>query len=468
MLGKLLGKLYICLTIQNTMETSQVTTAIILDLRRKKMDGTYPLKLRVINERKSNVYPISIKLNDKITINSLTLVDYDKVKGLKSPEGTVFTYKHKDTYKDIKKKLTDKEEEAIEIIKRLDYFHFDKFREEFQREETKPAGEPNNVFFQYERYIEILELNDQLGTASNYSLSCKSIKRFIKAEKGKEPTRLDFRDVTVDFLKKYENFMYNEGKDEENGKSGKSATTVSMYLRALRTIFNTAIDARVIKPEIYPFRRSISEKKKYEIPTGHKVKKALGKEDLKKLFNAKPLTPGQEKAKDFWFFSYICNGMNIKDICLLRNENIESESLNFLRAKTRNTKKSQRPIIVPLIDYSKSVIEKYWSSDPNPKAFVFSVLNISDSEQARRKRIHAFTRFINQHIKLLAESVGVTKDISTYFARHSFATQAIQNGKGFEFVGEALNHSDLRTTKDYFAGFADDTKKDFMEGLMKF
>lgn len=453
------------------METSQATTAVVLDSRYIKKDGTYPLKLRVVFSRSPRMYAITLKLSDGTVIDSLTPGDLDKAKGRKPEKDATFTFKNKDTYKVISQLISDKEKEAIEIIKKLDPFEFDKFRDTFLKKKQESEGEPENVFWQYDVTIKMLQKHNQLGTASNYDLSCKSLKAFIKFNNKteNEPKKLVFKYVTADFLQKYEDFMYAEmKKDDKITKSAKSPTTVSMYLRALRTLFNMAIYTKTIEPEVYPFRRSASDKNKYEIPTGHKVKKALSKEELKDLFNAKAKTPEQEKARDFWFFSYTCNGMNVKDICLLRNENIETESLNFYRAKTKTTNKDQRPVIALLTDFAKSVIEKYRNPDTNPKAFVFQILKLSDNEEAKRREIHAFTRFINQHIKLLAGSVGITTEISTYFARHSFATQAIQNGASFELVGDALSHSDIRSTKGYFAGFADNTKKALMEGLMKF
>ena len=473
------------------METKQVTTAIVLDSRYTKKDGTHPIKLRIVFNRSSRMYAISIKLHDNTLIDSLTPDDINKVKGRdpkEAPQKTTsdkptsdepndlserkltFSFKKKDTYKEISQLLAAKEMEAITIIKKLDPFEFDKFRDAFTHKKEKFEGEPENIFWHYKRTVDELQNNNQLGTASNYDLSCKSLKRFIKKKNktDKEPTKLLFKEVTVDFLTKYEEFMYNDGKDEKNGKSGKSPTTVSMYLRALRTIFNTAIEEKTIESDLYPFRRSENDRKKYEIPIGSKVKKALSKEDLKKLFEATAKTSEQIKARDFWFFSYTCNGINIKDICLLRNENLRPESLSYFRAKTRRTKKNQKELIIILTDYAKGIIEKYRKPDTNPKAFVFPILNLADTELTKRKEIQAFTRFINQHIKTLAVSAGLSADISTYFARHSFSSQAIQNGASMEFVSEALGHSDIKTTQGYFSGFADTTKKNLMEGLMKF
>ncbi|MCA6438155.1 MAG: tyrosine-type recombinase/integrase, partial [Bacteroidetes bacterium] len=79
-----------------------------------------------------------------------------------------------------------------------------------------------------------------------------------------------------------------------------------------------------------------------------------------------------------------------------------------------------------------------------------------------------FTKFINQNLKKLALNNGITSEISTYWARHSFATNAIRSGASMEFVSEALSHSNLKITQGYFSGFEDKDKKELMETLMKF
>ena len=75
---------------------------------------------------------------------------------------------------------------------------------------------------------------------------------------------------------------------------------------------------------------------------------------------------------------------------------------------------------------------------------------------------------MNQHLKKLAKDNNLPEEISTYWARHSFATNSIRKGASMEFISEALNHSDMNVTKNYFAGFEDKTKKEFADKLMDF
>jgi hypothetical protein len=73
---------------------------------------------------------------------------------------------------------------------------------------------------------------------------------------------------------------------------------------------------------------------------------------IQRLLNRKSQRP-------FGSFSYACNGMNIKDIALLKFKHIHNE-IKYYRAKTVNTKKGNlKEIIVYLNDYTKNIIQKY-------------------------------------------------------------------------------------------------------------
>lgn len=216
-------------------------------------------------------------------------------------------------------------------------------------------GDRQNLIFKYKEQIERFKSLDQIGTAKMYELSLKSLLAFSKQLSGKEIESLNFREITSNWLELYEKHM--------TGTLNRSTTTISMYLRSLRAIFNNAIAAKDIEPEFYPFG-----KRKYQIPSSKSVKKALDKSQLKILFDAIPKTPEQEKARDFWFLSYLCNGINVKDIALLRYENLNGDELTFIRAKTRTTSKSNlKTITIYLNEYSKNILSKYSNTTKNPK-----------------------------------------------------------------------------------------------------
>jgi len=375
------------------------------------------------NPRKQKLYPIKFDFSKS---------DFEKMMSIKSK-----------SFKEERQTLEEIDKEAEEIAKTIKPFRFDLFE---QAMFGKKSNRSNDVNALYNIAIENYKLNDQLGTASSYELSLKSLLSYHNKD------IINFHDVTENWLKGYERKML---------KDNKSRTTIGIYLRPLRAIFNKAIKQGIIDEVYYPFGKG-----KYTIPAPQGTKKALSKEKLKVLFGGMPQTPEQEKAKAYWFFSYACNGINFKDMLNLKQRDIDKDTLSFVRAKTSNTKKDSKPIQVHLNDFLLSVIEEQGNKDKNPQNLIFPILNDIDNSEERQKKIKNFIRFVNQHFKKYAESLEIDENISTYWARHSYATIAITNGASMEFVSEALNHSSLETTKRYFKGFENEKKKEISNSLI--
>lgn len=362
------------------------------------------------------------------------------------------TTKPRSENKVLRLKFQELENRANEVAAELKVFSF----EQFEKRMFQKSGSREDIICHYQEMIASLRENSQFNNASNYQLSLKSLLDFVQHRTGRKATKLLFGDITKDWLQKYESDMLN--------RLNRSRTTVSMYLRALRAIFNEAIRQGDISTEIYPFGKN-----QYQIPAVRAVKKALRKEDLRILMDAKAGTPEQEKARDFWFFSYACNGINLKDIALLRWENLQGSTLTFYRAKTTNTaRKDLKPITATLIGFPAGIIEKYGSKHRNPKSLIFDIISDEMSKEQQHFKIKNFTRFVNQNLKKLAEGAGLPAEISSYWARHSFATNAIRMGASMEMVSEAVGHSNIRTTQGYFAGFEEDSKQELAKLIMNF
>lgn len=416
-----------------------VTVNLYLDTRRKKDNGLYPAKIRVYDAstKKARLYTTDFDLSEK---------DFNRIffpeKGQR--------FKKEET--EIREDLEELKGYYYEKVKELNSFTF----EAFEKSLSITSGELLNAFYHYESYIQELRDYKRISTASSYELSMKALKSYLKDKTGKESKKLLFQNITVKFLNDFELWMTE--------KKEKSLTTVGIYLRGLRVIFNRAIESKNIDPSLYPFGS-----KKYEIPASTNTKKAFDSNQLGTLFQATAETPEQEKARDFWFFSFVCNGMNMKDILHLKWKNINGGQIEFVREKTKRTKKGNiKPIQVPLTAFAKSFIEKYGTNEKKPNGFVFPILE----ENMTAEKLHLakmnFIRFVNQHIKKLARANGLNENISSYWARHSFATTAVRKKASLEFVSEALGHSDLKTTKNYFAGFEDKTKKEILEDITDF
>lgn len=416
--------------------------SIVIDGRRKKRNNKYPVKLRVysIQSRKARFYPINM---------DMSLQEFDSTWNTKKPREE-FKGKRNDLMEELKR--------AENKAKGITPFNFDLFEEKIYRKH----GDGVNVFYHYQKTINNLEKNNQFNTATVYKNTQKSILEFVKHNSDRDITFFPFSEITAQWLQDYENYMLDH-LDENSKHIRRSQTTISMYLRTLRTLFISATESGEIPKEIYPFGKG-----KYQIPNVRNIKKALTEEQLKKLFKAKPTNEEQKKARGYWLFSYACNGMNIKDIAQFRYSDIYDDKLVFYRAKTiRTAKQDLQPTVVYLTTLSQNIIEKYGNKDKSPESYIFPIIENSMSPFERNRAIKNFTRFINQHIQKLAKTIGLPEDLTTYWARHSFSTMAIRKGASIEFVGEALSHKDPKTTLRYFAGFDDENKRNMMKKLVK-
>jgi len=407
-----------------------VQITIFLDTRRKKKNGKYPVKLRVwgATVQKQKLYPTGL---------DLTKDEFKKAWLNPKPKGKNYA-----NFIYLNKQL----EKADETANKLKPFTFERFESKLF---TK-KGDGKDVFYQYAEKISELKHNGQVGTMETYDLALKSLRDYLTNCKRKKTQSLSFYTITPDWLQGFENYMVNT--------KGRSPTTVSIYLRTLRTLFNKAIKANYIEQSVYPF--GDTKDGKYQIPSGTRQKKALTEAQFKTLKNAEAQTPEQRKALDFWLFSFYCNGMNIKDIALLKYKQIEGDWMTFYRAKTIRTAKSDRKeIIVNLTDFPKQVIDQYGHPDHRPNDYVFGIIEPDDDPDTTKRKVKKFTRYINQHVKKIAADNDLPTDISTYWARHSRATIALNLGASTEQIKDELGHSDVRVTENYLAGFNRNNKK---------
>ncbi len=407
--------------------------SIFQDRRRSKKNGLYPIKLRVYSSlsKTKKLYPLNIDLSEK---------DFEHIW-----ESNV---RLRGKNEELRIELEGIQSRANNEAKKINHFSF----EAFEKKLFRRSADGNNVFYHFQKIIDSKNKKNNIGSSISYTYALNSLKKFVVLKTGNEPKRLLFDTISPGWLEEYEEYMLDLGK---------SITTVGIYCRNLRAIFNNAIEENDIHKDLYPFGKG-----KYQIPEGKKVKKALTQQQLSILYNAKAKTLEQQKAKDFWFFSYACNGINMKDIVLLKFSDIKDEAFHYYRAKTFKKSKQKTKIKVYLNEYAKAIIEKYGNTSSSE--YVFPILDKDNSPTETHRRVKNFTKLVNQHIKKIAKDNDLPEDISTYWARHSFATNAVRKGASLEFISEALDHSDLKVTKAYFAGFEDEAKKEFAENLMDF
>lgn len=382
---------------------------LILDTRRKKPTGIYAIKLRITFNREQKYYLTGYQVSE---------FDFKEVVKDVPPK----------RLQELKVQLNHIELKARNALSLLETFSFMSFEAKFY--ESKKASISIYDLFQ-EIVIDKIE-QGKISTAYNYKWSMNSLKLFAP--------KLSYIDVTPKFLKSYEKHLLQEGK---------SISTVGIYMRPLRAIINEAISNKYLQRDYYPFGL-----KKYIIPESRNIKKALAKEDFKKIVQYTPLLEYsyEARSKDFWLLSYLCQGMNMKDLLSLRNENVEQDFIKFIRAKTRDTiRRNITAITVPLLPEIKQIMEK-WKGEGD-STYLFPFLREDMTALEIYKTVQQFVKVTNKHMKLIAEKVGVQKKVTTYVARYQFTKAMIDAGVNLEYLRQCLGHQDFSTTKRYVGSF---------------
>ena len=416
----------------NIETKEQVTAITILDTRTKKKDNTHSVKLRITYKRKQKYYSIKYECKNL----SLTKEDYEKVILLR-PRGKYKTYKQY---------LQIYENKVIEVISKMDYFDFKLFEDVF----FNKSSAVNDVFSYYNLYIYQLNSLNKFSTKDTYAASMNSIKQFSDTK------ILDFRQVTPTFLNLYEKHMLDNSK---------STTTISIYLRCLRKIFNDYIEDNKLAIKYYPFGV-----KKYQIPNAKNFKRALSKHEIKKIFDYKPETGTTEHfARDIFIFSYLANGLNIVDILNLKYKDIQNNRIFITRQKTKNSRKSSPQIIEIIINEKLQEIIKLWGKEKNTgDGYIFPHFEGIKDEVKRLREKQQTTKTVNKYLKRIGEKLELNLKLTTQVARHSFATILMRSGAPQKLIGDSMGHSSVKTTENYLGSFGDDMKQEYFNKLTDF
>jgi site-specific recombinase XerD len=274
-----------------------------------------------------------------------------------------------------------------------------------------------------------------------YKSSLNSLLSFSKNK-----LNITFQEINVNWLEKYEKWLRAKKNKE---------TTISLLFRTLRSAYNKAIEDKCAKKAHYPFNEY--KLSKFDVST---QKRAISKSDITKIKNL-DLT-GQRFyirfSRDMFIFSYLCSGINFTDISNLTLENLSGNLLQYKRQKTGKNMK------VSLLPDVKKIIETY----KNDSGYLFPILDrkLHKTNTQKENRIHKVLGHVDRNLKEVAKLAQIDANLTTYVARHSFATILKKSGVNIALIGEALGHSDIATTQIYLDSFDNDQVDEAMKNLL--
>jgi len=399
-----------------------ITVAPMLDTAHPKKSGKCPVKIRVTYKRTRWYYPTGKDMTD------------EEWAALPTTKARMFVAVRKDiesSYQIVRS--------AVEELAASGGFSLDALN---VRLKGVTSDTLNTAF---KAKIDGFRQRGQVGTAMVYDTIIKGIERFAGH-------RIQFSVITQSWIGRYVNFLNEEGKKQ---------TTVAIHLRHLRAVLNDARRCGVITDAQYPFGRG-----RYEIQEGEGRKLALTLDQIGQIARYDDGSEVTTKYRDYWLFLYLCNGINVADFVRLRYRDIVNGEICFVRQKTKHTTKVRKEIQVIIVPQMQTIIDR-WGNIPAPDNFIFPVLDGKEDAMRRKLKTQYLTRAINKRMHAIGEALGIGS-ISTYTARHSFATVLKRAGANIAYISESLGHSDLKTTENYLASFEREERVKNAELLTRF
>ena len=382
-----------------------VVVSVLLDTRTINKEGTYPVKIKVYFQGKPKYYPTGICMSTKEELEEIL-----ESKSKKNIE-----------IQDIIGKELGRILKNVDILVERGTFSFSNLNNMLGK---NIGGSLNEMI---SAKIKELENEEKFGSSAFYKGTLSLLKRYMKHD-------VPIKEVTVEWLNGLEKFILKTANQ----------TTVAMNMRNIRAIMNIAKQVGVIRESDYPFGRG-----KYQIKEGSGKKKALNKKQLKAISEYSDGSMTTEFYRDLWLFIYFCNGLNVADLISLKFSDIQNGEISFIRKKTKDRTRDVKRIYAAITPEMYSIINK-WGNDPKKSVYIFPFLKPGDSAWEHEKKKKNLTKLINKRMKMIGEKLNLGK-ITTYVARHTYATVLRNEGVPISIISPMLGHSSVTTTEIYLA-----------------
>ena len=401
---------FVLLRLKQKKQDMITSVKLMLNKSRILNNGSYPLVFQVIHNRRKKLLYTGYRMKEEV---------FDESEGkIMNGVGSTFTATEVVKMNRELRKMRNQIDIRIRQLERT--------REEFTVEDilTQNAFGTGKSQFYLLRYINAqIERKQELkkvGMAAAYKSTRSSLAKFI----GCPDVRMS--EVDLAFVRRYEDFLYS------NGASG---NTVSYYLRNLRSLYNQAVTDGYHPRGEYPFAKAQTRPAKT-------VKRALSRTDMQNLADLNlENEPELEFTRDLYLFSFYAQGMAFVDIVLLRKSDICNGVLTYSRHK------SKQLIRIAVTPQMQGVIDKYNTENE----YLFPIISGEYASGYQKYRL-ALGR-INRHLKKIAVVADIKVPLTTYTARHTWATLARDYGTPISVISAGLGHTSEEMTRVYLKDF---------------
>lgn len=371
--------------------------------------GTAPLYLRIIKDRKTTFISLGQQIDPKYW-------EEDKQKVKKSFPNSARMNAF------LAQKVAETQEKVLEESQKNRDISTKKLKISIVGKEP-----PKFFEFAYKR-LENVRISRKFNTYQNY---LNALKKFERFEKNKN---LYFDEITLSYLKDYEQYLLSELKN--------SANSIKYAFSILGYFFNLAMEEELIPLMLNPFQR-------YKIKQNQIKKDYLNEEQFAKLLGYKPKHPTAQAVYDMFLFSAYAGGLRFSDVISLKWENYNPQERRILIVVEKTNRSHQ----FRLPEQAILILENYKHAESLPTDYIFPFYNVvnelANNPKAISFKIRTISTKVNFHLHKISKEIELPFKLSFHIARHTFATRALSKGMRIEYVSKILGHSSIQQTQVY-------------------
>lgn len=299
------------------------------------------------------------------------------------------------------------------------------------------------VFKMMRTLIDEYKRNCQWGTAHIYNSAYKA---FIDYREGCD---LAFRELSADVIKGFE--IYIRGKQC-------SRNTAATYIKVVKATYNRAVEygVAVFTPRLFAnVRTSVVNRRK----------RALNAREIGSLMvdaTARPVVGDIKlhQAKLVFRLMFLLRGIPFVDLAYLRKEDLDGVFLSYRRRKTG------RMITVKITNEAFSIMKRLAKDTPRYSPYLFPFISSPEGTERAYREYQCALRQINRNLNQLSQRSAMR--LSTYTARHTWATMAYHCEIHHGIISQAMGHSSIAVTETYLKPFHEDRIDEANEKVIEY
>lgn len=376
-----------------------VTYKVQMDTRRPKSDGTYAISIRITYNRQSTTFNTGVFTNLEFWLADKGAISTSH------PNSALLNKTITETYLKVQKAVIELESEQD--------FSFDNLKELLNSQHSKTPLKKSLPFKAFaEQLVEDMLSVNETGNAIVYRTTINRFMGFVNKPK------LRFSEIDYTLLEGFRRHLLKDSVKQN---------TISNYFRTLRAIYNKAIKAKVVDRSKYPFL-DISVKPE------RTAKRAIAVSDLRAIASLElKLKSRKWHAHNYFLLSFSLIGASFTDLAYLTSANIKKGRLIYKRRKTG------KELSIKLQPYTESILKQYVGSNSRYLLPVLTPDVVEDSMKAKAL-IAQWIKTTNKWLSKIVEDCKLDCEVTTYVARHSWATAAKRLGYSIEVIAEAMGH----------------------------